>query len=116
MKVRKFNENKNDPFDGEIFDEETELKNGKFKLSEIIDDEFFEPEWDEFIGFKFIDIESGYMDLEKGFVDFECIIQQNSDKKYFKFSYTKYGYNGSNILEQEAYEVKRYQKITYFYK
>ena len=54
MKVRKFNENKNDPFDGEIFDEETELKNGKF--------------------------------------------------------------NGSNILEQETYEVKRYQKITYFYK
>jgi hypothetical protein len=44
-------------------------------------------------------------DAEKGFVDYEIVIQRWSDGKYFKFTYTQFGHNGDDILEQTGVEV-----------
>lgn len=50
-------------------------------------------------------------DAEKGFIDEKVIFQRKSDEKYFKFEYTKFGYEGDDILEQEAEEVFKKTKI-----
>ena len=56
-----------------------------------------------------------YYDTEKGFCDYECVFQRKSDEKFFKFTYTQYGHNGDNILEQEAYEVFKKTKTVEYY-
>lgn len=54
-------------------------------------------------------------DAEKGYIDYEVIIQRNSDDKFFKYTYTQFGYNGDDILDQVATEVQEKQRIEYYY-
>jgi hypothetical protein len=69
-------------------------------------------DWD---GYKLIQDTEKDFDKEKGFINHEIIIQRISDMKYFKFTYTEFGHNGSDLLEQVAGEVVRKEKITYYY-
>lgn len=60
------------------------------------------------------EIQVGF-DGEKGFCDYEIVIQRFSDGKFFKFTYTKFGYHGDNTREQIAYEVEEKQKMITYY-
>jgi len=54
-------------------------------------------------------------DAEKGFCDYEVVIQRYSDDKFFKFTYTQFGHEGSDILEQRAREVfEKTKTVTYY--
>lgn len=44
-------------------------------------------------------------DADKGFIDYECVVQRRSDEKFFKFTYTQFGYNGDDARDQTAEEV-----------
>jgi len=73
------------------------------------------PEYGLSNGWNLIKSEECNFDAEKGFIDHECIIQRKSDSKYFKFEYTQFGYNGTDLLEQTASEVFRRAVTTYEY-
>lgn len=54
-------------------------------------------------------------DAEKGFIDYEIIVLRFIDNKFYKFSYTQFGHNGNDILNQTAVEVQPKNKtITYY--
>ena len=54
-------------------------------------------------------------DASKGFIDHEIVIKRLSDDKFFKFSYTEFGTNGNDMLEQIAIEVEEKTKIKTIY-
>ena len=54
-------------------------------------------------------------DAEKGYIDYETVIQRISDKKFFKFTYTQFGYNGNDMKNQIAEEVFEKEKMTKYY-
>lgn len=85
----------------------------KIRLRDICDDNRLDRGL--FFGWKNIEDNECDFDAEKGFIDHECVIQRESDGKYFKFTYTQFGYNGSDLLEQTAEEVKRKEKTIYYY-
>jgi len=59
--------------------------------------------------------EKKYYDSEKGFIDYEIVVKRNSDGKFFKFTYTQFGHNGDDILEQTAHEVEEKEKTVKYY-
>lgn len=69
-------------------------------------------EWDTY---EVIEEKQTSYDREKGFVNYDIIVQRLSDSKFFKFSYTQFGHNGDNILEQTAYEVQEKTKTVKYY-
>ncbi len=54
-------------------------------------------------------------DAEKGFVDIEIIFRRKSDGLYFKTTYTQFGHNGNNLLEQKAIRVYPKEVTTTIY-
>jgi len=66
-------------------------------------------------GWELIEDEECDFDAEKGFIDHRCIIQRTSDKKFFKVTYTQFGYNGTDLLDKTAVEVERKERKTYYY-
>ena len=83
----------------------------KFEISSVHDQDYPE-DWD---GFVLIEQNEADFDGEKGFVDYECVIQRLSDDKFFGFTYTQFGHNGSDLLEQTAKEVFPKQKTITVY-
>ena len=70
---------------------------------------------DDWEGFVHIQSTEKNFDAEKGFIDYETVVMRESDGKYFKFTYTQFGHNGSDILEQTAVECVRKEKTIYYY-
>lgn len=66
-------------------------------------------------GWDILEDEEFGFDAEKGFIDHKCILQRQSDKKFFKVEYTQYGFNGTDLLDQTADEVYRRAVTTYEY-
>lgn len=87
------------------------MKKETIKLSEVHKYDY--PE--DLDGYKLIKEDQTDFDAEKGFVDKEVVIQRLEDGKYFKFTYTQFGHNGSDLLEQTAEEVIRKEKTIYIY-
>ena len=56
-------------------------------------------------GYKFIDSEVLHYDLDKSYEAIRCIVQRNSDNKYFAFKYVNASGGYNDILEQIAEEV-----------
>ena len=100
-KIRKYN---NQPLDSrERIDIVDIAKNSKYPTMKDLHP-------DDWEGFRVVQDKEGSFDAEKGFIDHEIVIQRKSDDKYFKFTYTQYGYNGSDCLEQTAVECARKEK------
>lgn len=70
---------------------------------------------DDWEGFRVVQDEECNFDSGKGYIDHEMVIRRMSDDKYFKFTYTQYGYSGSDCLEQTAVECVRKEKTIYYY-
>jgi len=98
-------------FDKSYIEEEEPIIN-PFQISVITDDDY--P--DDIPGFTVVDEKIISTDNEKGFSDIEIILKQDiPNGNYFKVTYTQYGYNGSDFLEQTAYRVERKTKTIYYY-
>ncbi len=83
-------------------------KNDKYPdLEDLMPDD-----WDGFVHIQSIEKD---FDAEKGFVDYDTVIMRRSDGKFFKFTYTQFGHNGSDMLEQTAVECVRKEKTVYYY-
>lgn len=65
--------------------------------------------------FKLLKIEQTDFDGEKGFCNYKCILQRESDSKFFKVIYTDYGRGQDNFKDQTAFEVIEKQKIVSYY-
>jgi len=56
-------------------------------------------------GYEMVEDDECGFDAEHGFIDHKCVIYRKSDKKYFSFKYTQFGYNGTDLLKQKMKEV-----------
>jgi hypothetical protein len=82
-----------------------------FKISSITN----EDNPDNIEGFSVFEMTECDFDAEKGFVDYKCVAQRRSDGKFFAFKYTKYGYSGSDLLDQTMKEVFPVEKTITVY-
>ena len=83
----------------------------KIKLSDITEYDY--PE--DIDGYSLIKQSKKDFDAEKGFLDYECVIKRDVDNKFFKFTYTQFGYNGSDMLKKTAVEVFPKEVTTIIY-
>jgi len=104
-------------FDDENWDDEEEPIKTNKQGKEIIDisdiTEYGYP--DDILGFTLIEQNAENFDGEKGFIDYDCIIQREKDGKFFSVEYTEFGQGESDLLDQTAVEVKRKERMTYYY-
>ena len=70
---------------------------------------------DSIDGFQVVEEEQVYYDGEKGYIELNCVIQRESDGKYFKFSYTRWPQGNGDLKRQVAHEVKRKERMVYYY-
>jgi len=83
----------------------------KIKIRDVHIEDYPE-DWD---GYKLIEQNECDFDGEKGFVDYKCVVQRISDGKFFGFTYTQFGHNGSDLLDQTMQEVFEKTKIITVY-
>ena len=87
------------------------MEREKIRIRDVHDVDYPD-DWD---GFALVETKEKDYDSEKGFVDYECVVKRLSDGKFFKFSYTQYGHNGSSLLEETMVEAFPREKVITVY-
>jgi len=109
MKLKRYNEH-NDSYEMDY--EEIEPLMNRFRISDHTKNSYH----DDMEGFIIVEEKIISTDNEKGFSDIRVILKQDiDDGRFFSVTYTVFGYNGSDFLDQTAYEVQRKTKIIYYY-
>ena len=90
------------------------MKKEKIHLCDITDGDSH-MDIDDTKGWSCVQAEQVGYDAEKNMIDWECIIKRLSDGKFFKFEYTQYNYNGSDLQNEIATEcIAKTKTITYY--